>query len=321
MENTKKFSNDYTSLILNVLDSDIEMNNRTGVQTKVIDQPTVVSINLNDRILPTVGTRKTFPKSAAAEVAWFIKGDQDISFIKKYAPMWDKFSETIPSVNGNFEGVVAAYGHRWRNHFGRDQLKDAIAALKKDPSNRRIYISAWDSSTDGLLDTESKNVPCPVGYTLSIVKGKLNSAIMLRSSDLFVGLPYDIMGHALLMNAISHSLNVELGTLHATLAHPHLYECHFDMALESVIQKPILPAFKMPNFSIEDIEKNPDLYVETVLSYSKEFEWPSFNPKPLVVDGKKNRMVDELSANEVVEKDNLLKMLNNEPKPRKKLKL
>ena len=31
--------------------------------------------------------------------------------------------------------------------------------------------------------TGQKNVPCPVGFTLSLVDGTLNSAMLIRSSD------------------------------------------------------------------------------------------------------------------------------------------
>jgi len=300
MNDMQPFHETYKQLLKDLLESDVEMNNRTGVNIKVSDTPISFNVDLSDGVLPTIGVRKTFPKSAAAEVAWFISGEQDVSFIKMYAPMWDKFSETIKKDDAEIEGVLAAYGYRWRNHFGRDQLTDAVEALKKDPSNRRIYISAWDAATDGLLEEGQSNVPCPVGFTLSIVKGKLNSAVMLRSSDVFVGLPYDVMGHSLLMDSIAKTLNVDLGIMHTTLAHPHLYQFHWKMAEQCLNNDIKIPALQMPHWSLEEIENKPNEYVEKIRQDSLKHEWPEYNPKPFVVDKKDDAQKEQL--NELIKK-------------------
>lgn len=290
----KPFHETYKDLLSHLIDSDIEHNKRTGVNIKVSDTPISFNIDLSNGVLPTIGVRKTFPRSAAAEMAWFVQGEQDISFIKRYAPMWDKFSETIKKDDSEIEGVLAAYGYRWRHHFGRDQLNDAIKALEKDPSNRRIYISAWDASNDGLLEEGQSNVPCPVGFTLSIVKGRLNSVLTLRSSDVFVGLPYDVMGHALLMDSIAKTLKVDLGIMHTTLAHPHLYQFHWEMTRNCIKNDPIIPDLQMPHWSLSEIEKNPTEYVEKVRFDSMNVTWPTYNPKPFIVDKKDEEQQKEL---------------------------
>lgn len=290
----KPFHETYKDLLSHLIESDIEHNKRTGVNIKVSDTPISFNIDLSNGVLPTIGVRKTFPRSAAAEMAWFVQGEQDISFIKRYAPMWDKFSETIKKDDAEIEGVLAAYGYRWRHHFGRDQLDDAVKALEKDPSNRRIYISAWDAANDGLLAEEQSNVPCPVGFTLSIVKGKLNSVLTLRSSDVFVGLPYDVMGHALLMDSIAKTLNIGLGVMHTTLAHPHLYQFHWEMTKDCIKNESIIPDLQMPHWSLKEIENNPTGYVDKVKADSLNFAWPTYNPKPFIVDKKDDEQQKEL---------------------------
>lgn len=217
------FYDAYGAVLAWVFTGEIEKNERTGVQVKVGRGGTSFRVDLSDGILPTVGYRKTFPKSAAAEIAWYLQGTQNADFIRKYAPLWDKFVEQLPDC----EGVKAAYGYRWRNHFGRDQIRLAIEALRKDPSDRRCYISAWDPSEDGLGAVGQRNVPCPTSFTFSILHGELHSSLFLRSSDVFVGLPYDVMGHALLMDAVATELRIKPGVMHVTLAHAHLYECHW----------------------------------------------------------------------------------------------
>ena len=254
------FRHTYAELLSSLLFGDKahhEINERTGQGIRSLP-PTSFSIDLSNNILPVCGVRKTYPATAAAEVAWFIQGTKDPEFISRYAPIWDKFKEE----DGTIE---AAYGPRWRSHFGRDQLVDAIETLAKDPTDRRCWISTWDPATDG-LGQPSKSVPCPVGFSLSIRDGRLNSALMIRSSDVFVGLPYDVMGHALLMRIIASSIGrTALGTMHVTLAHPHLYDVHKEMGWQAMVSPPGDASLIMPrDWELFGVEKNPEKYVQHI---------------------------------------------------------
>lgn len=258
----------------------VEANARTGANVKVGRGGTAFRIDLRDRVLPTIGWRRTFPKTAAAEVAWFLLGVRSVAFIQTYTQMWNKF---VDELGPNDFGVAAAYGYRWRRHFGRDQLRLAIDALRADPTDRRCYVGAWDPSEDGLGATGQKNVPCPVGFTLSLTSGELHSSLALRSSDVFVGLPYDVMGHALLMDAVATELGAAPGVMHVTLAHAHLYDCHWDMAAESLRQPPVTPRLSLPFWSVSEIEQRPHDYVAQYAAAAREVEWPTYNPRPEVV--------------------------------------
>jgi len=274
------FFDAYGAIVAWVFSGETELNERTGVRVKVGRGGTAFRVDLRDGLLPTVGFRKTFPKSAAAEVAWYLQGEQDATFIRKYAPLWDKFVEPI----GDVEGVKAAYGYRWRSHFGRDQIRLAVKALKRDPSDRRCYVSAWDPAEDGLGEVGQRNVPCPAAFTFSVLGGELHSSIILRSSDVFVGLPYDVMGHALLMDAVAHELRLRPGVMHVTLAHAHLYESHWELTAEMMKQEPVVPPMQLPGWTLSQIECDPDDYVVRYAEEAKQMTWPSFNPRPEVVE-------------------------------------
>jgi len=287
------FFDAYGAIVAWVFSGETELNERTGVRVKVGRGGTAFRVDLRDGLLPTVGFRKTFPKSAAAEVAWYLQGTQDASFIRKYAPLWDKFVEPIekcitrgggPLEFATIEGVKAAYGYRWRNHFGRDQIRLAVEALRKDPSDRRCYVSAWDPAEDGLGALGQRNVPCPASFTFSVLGSELHSSIILRSSDVFVGLPYDVMGHALLMDAMAHELRLRPGVMHVTLAHAHLYESHWDLTAEMMKQEPIVPAMQLPGWTLSQIERAPDDYVVRYAEEAKQLTWPTYNPRPEVVE-------------------------------------
>jgi thymidylate synthase len=274
----------------------IETNERTGHRVKVARGGTSFRVDMSDGMLPLIDVRKTFPRSAAAEVAWFLMGTQDAAFITKHVPFWDKFVEKLDRVvhAGHidsdlefYDGIKAAYGYRWRNHFGRDQLKGALQALRADETTRRVNVSAWDPSEDGLNVIGQRNVPCPTNFTLSITDGELHSSIFLRSSDVFVGLPYDVMGHALLMDAFASELGVKVGVMHVTLAHAHLYEDHWDMTVEALnspdADRP-LPMVPLPKWPLCMIEAEPEAYVRKMAELSRLAVWPAFNPKPFVVE-------------------------------------
>ena len=292
------FFDAYGAIVAWVFSGETELNERTGVRVKVGRGGTAFRVDLRDGLLPTVGFRKTFPKSAAAEVAWYLQGAQDATFIRKYAPLWDKFVEVLPSgkydvvdvpqgemyEKQTFEGVKAAYGYRWRSHFGRDQIRLAVDALKRDPSDRRCYVSAWDPAEDGLGALGQRNVPCPAAFAFSVLGGELHSSIILRSSDVFVGLPYDVMGHALLMDAVAHELRLRPGVMHVTLAHAHLYESHWELTAEMMKQEPVVPPMPLPGWTLSQIERDPDDYVVRYAEEAKQMTWPTFNPRPDVVE-------------------------------------
>jgi thymidylate synthase len=274
------FHDHYRNLLLWLLSpaSVEERNERTGRKCRVGHGGVSFRLNLYDRILPTCGLRKTFPKSAAAEVAWYLHGTQDVTWMRQHAPFWDKFVEEDRTT------VLSAYGYRWREHFGRDQIGLAIDALREDKSDRRTFVSAWDPGQDGLGAVGQRNVPCPVGFTLHVIGGALHSTLLLRSSDAFVGLPYDIMGHALLMDAIAADLDVNLGVLQVSAAHLHLYEDHYDMAHEAIGQRPVMPELVMPCWTTDTIVQRKDDYVSLLSQGSQALQWPTYNPKPFVVE-------------------------------------
>lgn len=276
-----------------------EHNERTGHDVLVVRGGYTFAMDLSGGVIPVPGTRKVFPKSAAAEVAWWTTGSQSVKFISKYAPLWDKFTEA------DGDTIAAAYGYRWKRHFGRDQLMLGVKQLHRDPSDRQVVICAWDPASDALGAEAKKNVPCPVMFqAYSLPKpGKRREVcfhVIMRSSDTFVGLPYDILGYALLQQAVVTELNDitmgrrfttnpvnrwTLGTLTFTLVHAHLYDSHFQdtkdmLAADHDFVEPFMPK----SWSLSQIGKSPDLYVEAVAIIQRSMKQPAFNAQPEVIE-------------------------------------
>lgn len=276
----------YRELLRGLLDQGVwQMNRRTGTKVVVLPGGYNLRLNLKRGLLPVPGNRRYRPHVAAAETAWQFMGTKSPAFIMDKAPkLWAKFVED--------DEIKAAYGYRWRRHFGRDQVAMAVEALRKDSTNRQVYVSAWDPATDGLgVPGQPKNLPCPVGFHLYALDGQLHMTVLLRSSDVFVGLPYDIMSYALTLDALAVSTNMAPGTLQMTLAHAHLYETHWEAVQETMLLKadrewleltevePFLPAF-----TVQEIVADPSAYVERVQRLSSRKKQHGWDPKPEVVE-------------------------------------
>lgn len=284
----------YQGLLSQCMKGHTEVNARTKTRVMIAKGPQSFAVHLGAG-LPVIGNRKYWPHIAAAETAWQFMGTKDPSFILKHAPkLWSKFVEIEEDVDqtghpsGRTEVLKTAYGFRWRKAFGRDQVQLALDALKADSTNRQVYLQAWDPRSDGLGQPgQPKNIPCPIGFSLNIVNNKLHCAVFIRSSDVFVGLPYDVMGYALTADAFASSLGIEPGVLHVTLAHAHIYEPHFK-AVEACTtgehKNWTSPSVPLPAWPIEMIEQSPDAYITQLKLQAKRAAMPAWDPQPIVVE-------------------------------------
>lgn len=275
-----RFADTYENLVSLLMSetSDYDVNQRTRSTISFLQDGYSFAIDLGDNVLPTCGLRRTRPHLAAAEVAWCLLGSPSLKWLQKHTKIWDAFADA----DGN---VMEAYGHRWRNAFGYDQIQTALDRLTRDPSDRRVWISSWDPMFD-LKDTGQKTVPCPVGFTLSAHENRINSSLMIRSSDVFIGLPIDVMRHALLMRAIANSLNMKPGYMRVTLAHPHIYESHWDAARQMLNEDIRIPDIRMPQqpWTVEHIFNCPDAYVDLIRrAVFETTDWPAYDPQAKVV--------------------------------------
>lgn len=296
---TQPFHVAYRSLLTTLVQSSSEeVNARTGSKIKLIEGGTSFKVDLRNGKLPIAGNRAYFPRVAAAETAWQFMGTKDPSFILSKAPkLWQNFVE-----DGELK---TAYGWRWREAFGRDQLALAIDELQNNPTNRQIWVQAWDPRCDGLGGEQPKNIPCPLGFSLSRFGDDLHMCVFVRSSDVFVGLPYDVMAYALTLDAIAASVGCRPATLHFTLAHAHLYETHWlaaeactvgikgkDIDWRGISQELYKQADvdwanncqpSLPGWSVEQVFGMPEEYISTVTRLSRRVNGSSWNPMPDVV--------------------------------------
>ena len=140
------------------------------------------------------------------------------------------------------------YGVQWRNWPATeadktiDQLQQVIDTIKKDPTSRRLIVSAWNVSQLA----EMRLPPCHLLFQLYVHDGYLSCQLYQRSADIFLGLPFNIASYSLLTHIIAHLCGLIPGEFIHTLGDAHLYLNHLDQA-KIQTQKNASPASTAPH--------------------------------------------------------------------------
>lgn len=111
------------------------------------------------------------------EAVWMLAGRNDVAFLQQFNRRMSSFSDDGKTFN-------AAYGHRWRNHFGRDQLDEVIRLLRRDPATRQAVIQIWDSAD---LLKKTKDKACNTQIVFDVRRDRLNMTVFNRSNDIWWG--------------------------------------------------------------------------------------------------------------------------------------
>ena len=269
------FDTIYQNLIKRIMDEGInETIERTGHTSKALPGISF-SIDIEKDGFPILTLRKNPIKSPIAEQVWFIQGEKDTTFLRKFTKMWDPFTEKDGTIS-------SAYGWRWRHHFGIDQLGKAIELLENEPVSRHGVIVTWDQKDDGHGGTPKKNVPCPFAYTINILGGRLNMHNMVRSNDMILGCPFDVFGFALLQCMIAQRLGVRPGVYTHSISNAHIYDSHYEGAKEIINRTNNHPKIELhlPKNSFRRAEQKDENLVGEILSDLQA----QYNPLP-PIDG------------------------------------
>ena len=160
------------------------------------------------------------PAFAIAEVVWMMAGRRDAAFLNYFNPSLPQFAGTGKTYHG-------AYGFRLRNHFGIDQLDRAYKALRYAPESRQVVLQIWDSAADlpgkngQPLDPD---IPCNLLSMLKVRDGALEWTQIMRSNDLFLGLPHNLVQFTTLQEVLAGWLGLKLGTYNHFSDSLHVYD-------------------------------------------------------------------------------------------------
>ena len=159
-------------------------------------------------------TRNPSKSYMLAELLWYLNGSRDTTWISRFAPYWSKISDNGITAN-------SAYGYLIKYRYEFDQLNQVIKLLKHYPNSRRAVINLnWANP----MVLKTKDEPCTIALQFYIREEKLHCTAMMRSNDIWTGLPYDIVYFTLLQKLVADALDKEYGSYTHFATSLHLYE-------------------------------------------------------------------------------------------------
>lgn len=227
---------------------------------------------------PLITSKKINFNLVAGELLWFLNGKTDLPSLRKYQnkpegshTIWsDDFEKFWTTETDNFSKYScggAIYGQQlrdWRDVYkSHDQLEtliDNIKAVKDNPSHpmaRRLRCTFWNPYDHTEGDKKWCALPaCHTDFQCLVRDGKLSISFSMRSSDVFLGLPYNIASYGLLCHILAEITGLEVGELVYFGNDVHLYLNHIDQAKELLSRSPRkLPKIVMPKIeTLEDLE-------------------------------------------------------------------
>ncbi len=226
----------YLDLLAQLLDAP-HKDDRTGTGTRVLFGHQL-RFDLQ-KGFPLLTTKFVPLKSVVAELLWFISGSTNNNdLLKRGSTIWNEWADE----NGELGKI---YGHQWRNfgagagflgvQRGFDQLEWLIDEIQTNPTSRRLYVTASNpqDKDEQALDT------CHNYFQVVIIGNKLNLLFRMRSTDVFLGLPFNIASYAVLAHMLALETGYEVGELVYQGCDVHLYENHIEQAKEQLSRTPL----------------------------------------------------------------------------------
>lgn len=174
--------------------------------------------------------RKLSYQFMAAEAYWILSGDDRVSTIAPYNKHISQFSD-------NGETFDGAYGPKIV-----DQLEYIVNTLDQDEDTRQATLTIWRENPG-----PSKDIPCTVALDFKIRNGMINVHAFMRSSDVWLGLPYDLFNFSMIgarvCGLVNHRRRVRgepeltLGTLYLTAASSHMYKRNEEGILKCIQER------------------------------------------------------------------------------------
>lgn len=295
-----KFDEQYNSWVKNILENGYSNEGENVDQVWKDGTPAYNTAVWHDtfRIKPEDGfplltTKFVNPKSLSSEILWIaIKQSNVVQDLRDLgSQVWNEWE--------NEQGTIGkAYGYQLANNTYRvetekislkawnaikpygttaelvkgkyvevaylDQISFVIQQLIDNPSSRRIITTLMNPRETHEMELP----PCVWTTHWNMFNNKLHLAVTARSSDTFLGLPFNIAQYALLHRLIAHVTGYELGDFVFTGDNVHLYDRHIPIVKEQLKRKQL----KAPEFWLDTTVKNINEF-----EYEKNFGWLNYD--------------------------------------------
>jgi thymidylate synthase len=228
----------YLDLLRTVLTEGERRTDRTGTGTLSVFG-TQTRYDLRDGF-PLVTTKKVLFPAVVRELLWFLRGSTNIhDDLHQHTPIWDAWADERGEL-----GPI--YGFQWRNWgapagaapgTGVDQISAAIDTIQRDPTSRRIVVSAWNVGDLPRM----RLPPCHVFFQFYVAGDWLDLQLYQRSADLALGVPFNIASYALLLAMVAQETRKQPRYFIHTLGDAHIYMNHVEGVKQQLERAPLPP--------------------------------------------------------------------------------
>lgn len=268
----------YLELLTDILENGVQKGDRTGTGTlSVFGRQYRHDLKQG---FPLLTTKQLHFKSIANELIWFLKGDTNIQWLKENGvSIWDEWA----TETGDLGPVYGQQWTQWPTKQGEtiNQIDYVVHCLKNNPDSRRILFHGWNveylpdetiSPQENVKQGHMALPPCHLLYQFYVANNCLSAQLYIRSSDSFLGLPYNTASLALLVHMLAQQCDLDVDEVVVTTGDSHIYSNHLEQVTTQLSREPrALPTLK--------ILRKPD----SIYDYRfEDFEIVDYDPHPSI---------------------------------------
>lgn len=190
--------------------------------------------------------RETELRYLAGELLWYFSARNDLAFIERYSKFWRKVANPDGSCNSAY-GKLLFHPSPVMHPTPNTEWAWAVSRLSQDADSRQAVMVLnqprhhWDGN---------KDVPCTLNLGFLARDGRLHLHAVMRSNDVWRGLPFDVPFFLLLArqmqaNLRERGMDVHLGTYTHTSFSTHAYARDLP-AIQRLLERRIEPWAPMP---------------------------------------------------------------------------
>jgi len=234
----------YLELLDDILSNGVQKSDRTGTGTLSVFGRQYRHDLQNG--FPLLTTKKVHFKGIANELIWFLNGDTNTQWLKENGvAIWDEWADE----NGDLGPL---YGEQWTAWPTKDgntinQIDYVVNCLKNNPNSRRILFHGWNveylpdesvSPQENVKQGRMALPPCHLLYQFYVANNRLSAQLYIRSSDSFLGLPYNTASLALLVHMLAQQCDLDVGEVIVTTGDSHIYSNHLEQVNTQLTREP-----------------------------------------------------------------------------------
>lgn len=272
MNTSNKTDQTYLAACQNILDNGSKKTDRTGTGTLSLFG-LQMRFDLRENF-PIITTKEVHWNSVVTELLWFLRGDTNVEYLRDHGVrIWNSWC----TEDGEIGDMYGAQWRKWKAEPSKvgddtydywfDQINHLVYTLKNLPDSRRHLVSAWNVDK---LPLEHKSpqenvklgrmalAPCHYSFQCYVDNGELSMLVNQRSSDMFLGNPFNISSYALLTHMLAQVVGLKVGDLVWSGGDCHIYSNHIEQMHTQINRYLTGKTHKAPTLRLNPDVKNID---------------------------------------------------------------